>query len=263
MQHKDEIAVRNAAHWEEAVENGTGHSIPWLDLNLDELRRYIQGDLGEVKIVGRKDPRRMVNLSPLDIRVLGNVDGKELLCLSYGGGQQSALFTLLGANVTVVDFSQGQLAADQKAANHFGYEIRTIHADMRDLSCLETESFDIVFGTATCYVPSIREVYSEVTRILKPDGIYRTDVSASTREIEKNTVGNRISPFYAETEIRNDYGGVHEFRHYLDDIFTGLSDNGLRLLQADDGKSPIEVSPDASPASWKQWPNFRILARKE
>lgn len=206
----------------------------------------------------------MVNLTPLEIRLLGDIEGKDLLCHAWGGGQQSAMFALLGANVTVVDFSQGQLAADQEAAAYYGYEVRTIQADVRDLSCLDSESFDVVFGGASCYVPSIREVYSEVARILRPGGLYRTGATPSTKEIERDNAGNRIGPPYAEIELRdNNYGGIYEFRHYLDDIFTGLSDNGLRLLQVDDGKNPIEISPDAPPDSWEQWSYFEFLARKE
>ena len=72
------------------------------------------------------------------------VKGKDVLCLASGGGQQSAVFGLLGANVTVVDLSQGQLDGDKTAAKHYGYSIQTVQADMRDLSCLSSDSFDLV-----------------------------------------------------------------------------------------------------------------------
>lgn len=35
--------------------------------------------------------------------LLADIDGKDVLCLASGGGQQSAVFSLLGAKVTVVD----------------------------------------------------------------------------------------------------------------------------------------------------------------
>ena len=78
---------------------------------------------------------------------------------------------------------------------------------MRDLSCLDAGSFEIAFGMTTCYVPSIREVYAEVARVLNTGGLYRTDVVASAEEIEWDREGNRISQPYAETEVRDDYGG--------------------------------------------------------
>jgi len=243
MKYRDHIAVRNAAHWEEAVKHGTGHSIPWLDLDLDQLHRYIQGDLGEERLVGRREPRRFVNAKPEGLSVLGDVEGKDVLCLSCGGGQQSALFSLLGGHVTVVDLAQGQLAADREAATHYGYEVRTIHGDMRDLSCLDAESFGIVVGMTPCYVPSIREVYTEVARVLKIGGLYQTDVESSTKAIEWDEEGNRISQPYAEMELSGDYGGVHDFRHYIEDILNGLSDNGLRLLKVERDHRYVKPPP--------------------
>lgn len=41
--------------------------------------------------------------------LFGDLKNKNVLCLASGGGQQSVEFALLGANVTVVDFSKEQL----------------------------------------------------------------------------------------------------------------------------------------------------------
>ena len=40
---------------------------------------------------------------------LGNVSGKDVLCLAGGGGQQSVAFALNGSRVSVFDLSDGQL----------------------------------------------------------------------------------------------------------------------------------------------------------
>jgi ubiquinone/menaquinone biosynthesis C-methylase UbiE len=64
---------------------------------------------------------------------------------------------------------------DRKAAEHYGYEITTIHGDMRDLSMLDDESFDMVYGTAITYVPDAQEVYTQVDRVLRPGGLYHSD----------------------------------------------------------------------------------------
>ena len=195
-----------------------------------------------------------------------------MLCLACGGGQQSAALSLLGGHVTVVDFAQGQLAADREAAAHYGYEVRTIHGDMRDLSCLEAGSFDIVWGTALCYVPSIREVYTQVARVLKAGGLYRTDIpNPATVAIESDGEGYRLSQPYAEDVIVRDApinGRVYEFRHYFDDIFNGLTDNGLRLVQVDDRDRHRKPPPDAPLGSYSHesaWVSgsFDILAKKE
>lgn len=99
--------------------------------------------------------------------------GKHVLCLACGGGQQSIAFALLGAKVTVVDFSAEQLKKDQQAAEHYGISLRIVKADMRDLSMFASEEFDLVYQPYSInYVPAVKEVFDEVVRILKPGGIY-------------------------------------------------------------------------------------------
>src|SRR5690349_2503315 len=51
---------------------------------------------------------------------LGELAGLRVLGLATGGGQQTAAFALLGAQVTVVDLSAEQLARDQRVAAHYG-----------------------------------------------------------------------------------------------------------------------------------------------
>jgi len=76
-----------------------------------------------------------------------------VLCLACGGGQQSIGFALLGAEVTVVDFSEEQLAKDKLVSEKYGKQIRAVKSDMRDLSFCNDREFDIVYQ-------------------LKPNGLY-------------------------------------------------------------------------------------------
>ena len=71
--------------------------------------------------------------------------GKSVLCLAGGDGQQSAAFGLLGAKVSVVDFSEAQLEKDREVAVHYGLVIDTVEGDMRDLSHFADDSFDVVY----------------------------------------------------------------------------------------------------------------------
>jgi 2-polyprenyl-3-methyl-5-hydroxy-6-metoxy-1,4-benzoquinol methylase len=48
------------------------------------------------------------------------VKGKDVLCLASSGGQQSAAFGVLGANVTVFDLSENMLKKDVATAKHYG-----------------------------------------------------------------------------------------------------------------------------------------------
>ncbi len=60
---------------------------PFLDLDVSSARRLLDPD-----------------------GIMDEVEGKRVLCLASGGGQQSAAFALLGAEVTVFDISETQLS---------------------------------------------------------------------------------------------------------------------------------------------------------
>ena len=261
MGERDEIATTNERHWERMVAEGCGSTVPCLDLDVAQLRRYANGQIDPV-------PKPLLRVYPAS--VLADVNGKDVLCLGAGGGQQSAFFGLLGARVTVVDLSEGQLAGDRKAAAHYGYEVTTIHADMRDLACLADESFDLVYGTGMCYIPDVRQVYSGVASALRPGGVYRVDVTNPGTEFVDDTdwdgVGYRITRPYAETMRRRNDGAI-EFRHYLSDVFNGLIEAGLSIQRVDEYPHP-SPDPNARPGSWAHWGSyvagaFVVLARKE
>jgi len=259
MREKDEVAITNERHWERMVAEECGYTIPWLDLDPDIIRRYARGELDTV-------PERLAWMTPRNI--LTDVDGKDVLCLASGGGQQSAVFGLLGARVTVVDLAQGQLDGDRKAAAHYGYEITTLHADMRDLSCLDDESFDMVYGTAICYVPDIQQVYSEVARVLRQGGVFRVNFGQpAVHFMVWDGGGYRITkPYFEKIDRRED--GAIEFRHYMDDIFNGLLDAGMSIRQVVDLSRNKKPNPQALPGSWTHEESyiggaFIIVANKE
>ena len=146
----DEIAEYNRARWKALVEADALFTRPNLNLDADSARQMIDAD-------GK----------------LGYVAGKDVLCLACGGGQQSAAFALLGANVTVFDISDEQLERDKKAAKHYSFEIKTEQGDMRDLSRFEKASFDIVYhGYSINFVPDAVEVFRQIARVLRGGGIY-------------------------------------------------------------------------------------------
>jgi len=105
--------------------------------------------------------------------IFGELKGKKVLCLASGGGQQSIEFALLGAQVTVVDFSAEQLKKDQEEARKLSLNVRIIQSDMRDLSRFEDQEFDIVYQPYSInYISEAKTVFEEVSRILKSNGIY-------------------------------------------------------------------------------------------
>jgi SAM-dependent methyltransferase len=242
MSMNDDVAVANQRLWEEEAKKGCGYTIPWLDLDVDLLRRYASGELASL-------PEPLDCLSPPS--VFSNVEGKDVLCLASGGGQQSAVFGLLGARVTIVDLAEGQLRGDRRAAEHYGYSVTARHADMRDLSCIADASFDLVYqAPSLSYVPHLCEVYGEVSRVLRDGGRYRVQYhQPATHRMAWDGEAYRVTEPYVERVQRRDDGGI-EFRHYMDDIFGGLVDAGLSIRQVVDQGRHREPDPEASPGSW-------------
>lgn len=245
MDHYDEIILRNQTDWDNNVECMDQYTVPWLNLDMDSLRLFAEGKLsGFHKPCGAIDIPMLKKIRNL---LYGDLKGKKVLCLASGGGQQSAVFALLGAEVTVADISQGQLNGDIQAARHYGYEVKTVLCSMTDLSVLETESFDIVYQPVSiCFVPDVLPVYQEVYRTLKYGGIYLVEHSnPATYPVDFDNdmdgwdgTGYRIATPYLGGAIRMDENGKEnmtdgemtgEFRHLFLDIFCNLTEAGFHI----------------------------------
>jgi ubiquinone/menaquinone biosynthesis C-methylase UbiE len=99
----------------------------------------------------------------------------KVLCLASGGGQQAPIFAALGAEVTLLDASPNQLAQDTYVAVRDGLTISTVEGDMADLSAFEDNGFDLIFNpVSTLFVPDLKPVWHECSRVLKPGGILMT-----------------------------------------------------------------------------------------
>lgn len=102
----------------------------------------------------------------------GSLRGKKLLGLASGGGQQMPIFTALGAECTVLDYSEKQLESELAVARREGYSIRALRADMTKPLPFPDEAFDIIFHpVSNMYVEQVRPIWWECFRVLKPGGV--------------------------------------------------------------------------------------------
>lgn len=98
--------------------------------------------------------------------------GLATLCLASGGGQQGPILAAAGADVTVYDYSEMQLAQDRFVAERDGLSIKTIQGDMANLDQVADQSFDlIVHPCSNGFVPNVLPVWKEAYRVLKKGGI--------------------------------------------------------------------------------------------
>lgn len=235
----------NQQEWNKNVESGDQYTIPWLNLSTGSLNMFVRGELsGFNKPIGKIDIPMLRKIRKF---LYGDLKGKNVLCLASGGGQQSALFSLLGADVTVADISQGQLNGDIEAAKHYGYRVKTVLCSMTDLSAFHDGFFDIVYQPVSiCFVPDVLPVYKEVYRVLKHGGIYSVGhINPSTYPVDFDNdtdgwdgIGYRISTPYLGGAVRIDENGQEnmtdgkitgEFRHLFIDMFCNLTEAGFNI----------------------------------
>ena len=83
----------------------------------------------------------------------GDLKGKKVLGLASGGGQQMPIFAALGAECTVLDYSEKQLESERMVSERERYSIEVIRADMTKPLPFGDETFDLIFHpVSNCYV---------------------------------------------------------------------------------------------------------------
>jgi len=96
----------------------------------------------------------------------------KILGLASGGGQQMPVFSLLGANCTVMDLSDKQLESERMVSTREGYDIDIVKADMTQPFPFADASFDLIFHpVSNCYIEDVYHLWRECHRVLKPGGV--------------------------------------------------------------------------------------------
>jgi len=82
--------------------------------------------------------------------------GCRVLGLAAGGGQQMPIFAALGADCTVLDYSERQLESERMVAEREGYNIHIVRHDMTDPLPFDAAAFDLIFHpVSNCYIADV------------------------------------------------------------------------------------------------------------
>jgi len=224
-----DIIKHNSKAWDGQVKAGNMWTKPVSSEIIEDARRGQWGIyLTPTKIVPRE--------------WFGDLKGKKVLCLASGGGQQGPILSAAGAEVTVFDNSIEQLKGDKYVAEREGLNIKTIQGDMRDLSCFEDESFDlIVHPISNVFVDNILVVWKEAARVLKNNGTLISGISNPInyifdyKKLDKGIFEVKYSIPYSDLGslskedidefIEKDY--PFEFGHTLEEQIKGQIDAGF------------------------------------
>lgn len=174
---------------------------------------------------------------------IGEVTGRRILALAAGGGHQGPILAAAGADVTVADLSEHQLAIDRRVAEEHSLPLKTLRADMADLSELRNEQFDMIVNPCSVnFAPNVRPIWKEATRVLRPDGVLLTGLmqpinflfDAVDRDQGKLSVRFKIP--YSDLDLPPDEREATlgperpiDFGHSLTDLIGGQLDAGLQL----------------------------------
>jgi len=153
-----DVVEHNRISWNRQSKRGSQWCEP---VDAETISRARRGDWEVV----------LTPLKPVPRSWFGGIEGKEVLCLASGGGQQAPVLAAAGARVTSFDLSSEQLEKDRLVATREELSIVTVQGDMADLSVFGDERFDLIFHpVSNVFAPDVRPVWKECHRVLKSGG---------------------------------------------------------------------------------------------
>jgi SAM-dependent methyltransferase len=137
-----------------------------------------------------------------ELRVLGDVNGLDVLELGCGAAQWAIALTSQGARMTGLDNSSRQLDHAREAMAKAGVEFPLVHASAESTG-LPDSSFDLVFcdfGAMTFTDPHLS--IPEVARVIRPGGLLAfsalTPIADLVWPVGEDSPGERLAVDYWE-----------------------------------------------------------------
>ena len=163
--------------------------------------------------------------------------GARILGLASAGGQQMPIFTALGAECTVLDYSEAQLESDRMVAEREGYGIDIVRADMTKPLPFEDSYFDLIFHpVSNCYVEDVLPIWRECYRVLKKGGILLSGLDNGINFVfdDDETIFRNRLPYNPlkdkelyEQSIKSNWG--IQFSHTIEEQIGGQLKAGFTL----------------------------------
>tara|TARA_B100001971_G_C17938125_1_gene406229 strand:- start:96 stop:527 length:432 start_codon:yes stop_codon:yes gene_type:complete len=107
------------------------------------------------------------------LELIGDVDGKTVLDAGCGSGFYSISLAEQGAIVSGIDVSENMIDLAKKNSDLLSADCKFFDGNIQDLSIFESNIFDLVTSSIVVgYVDDMEKTFSEVHRVLKPNGIF-------------------------------------------------------------------------------------------
>lgn len=136
----------------------------------DELAPVHARAYKEVDLLKKGEPV----LDEIELREVGEVEGKTLLHLQCHIGTDTLAWARRGAQVTGVDFSLRSIALAQELRGELGLEATFICINIYELPAALDEPFDIVYTSrgVLCWLRDLEGWARIIAHFLKPGGIF-------------------------------------------------------------------------------------------
>jgi ubiquinone/menaquinone biosynthesis C-methylase UbiE len=185
------------------------------------------------------------DLDPLEVELIGDVRGRDVLELSCGWDASQAFgLVKLGATVTACDISPVAIEIARREAEELGVQVEFVTCDSQTLQPIGNDRFDLVFAQYNyCYYEHLARAFVNWFRVLRGGGrlFVRTfhPVTACLEEKEGTLAVTRSyfdqSPEYYKfngtrhvPDWQSDLQAV-EFPYTLSDLINGMVRAGFRM----------------------------------
>jgi len=147
------------------------------------------------------------------------------------------VFAALGAECTVLDYSQKQLDSEKMVAEREGYPIRTLRADMTQPLPFDDGSFDLIFHpVSNCYVRDVLPIWRECCRVLKRGGFLLSGldngmnfiVDERETEVVHSLPYDPLEDVSLKAELEETDSGI-QFSHTLEEQIRGQLQSGFAI----------------------------------
>jgi SAM-dependent methyltransferase len=224
------------------------------------------------EFIGRPEPRWGIWQLPEDeLRILGDVAGKDVLELGCGAAQWSILLARRGARPTGLDNSERQLEHARRLMREAGVDFPLVHASAQSIP-LPDESFDVVFcdhgalGWSDPYA-----TVPEAARVLRRGGLLAFSITSPLASLCWHPETDQMEP-----RLHRPYFGMHRLGDETSVNYQLPYGEWIRLLRrngltVEDLVEP-QPPPNARSTYWdeaelewaRQWPSEAVWkARKE
>lgn len=250
------LGTTGVAHRAVGPSEAAAANVAWWDADADDYQATHGAFLGDSEFVWCPEGVR-----EQDARLLGDVDGADILELGCGAASCARWLATQGARPVASDISTGMLGHARDANERAGIDVPLVRANAEYLPFGES-GFDVVcsaFG-AVPFVSSLERTFAEITRVLRPGGLWVFAVTHPMRWIFPDDPGpaglTATQPYFDRTPYTEvdaaDRATYVEYHRTLGDYVRALTSARLRLLDLVEPEWPAGHT-----RTWGQWSPLR------